>query len=209
MGDGTFLVRDAAARVGGLRTAGGGFEDSLDCRERDTGALLSAAVVRGFFVTGASMKSSSSDSSWTTLFLPAVRAVVVSKSMSISSSGTFLPFRAAFEGGWETTRSGTELKKSLSGFVGAVLFALLATRSATLAASFSLIFPISSSRFFSSTLLFTKFYPTYQRKSRSLSLKGGMRWREYINMFLERIFHDILQSTFIIFIQKRRNRLSQ
>jgi len=141
------------------------------------------AVVRGFFVVGRSMNSSSSsDNSCTTLFLPAVREVVVaSKSISISSSlGIFFPLARAVvvEVGWETTLSGAELKNSSSGFVGAVVLAVVAIRSATLAASFSLIFPISSSRFFSSTLLLTKFYHTHiSENSRSISLKGAVRWR--------------------------------
>ena len=83
----TFLAREAAAREGVFRIAGGGFDDSLNCLERETVGFEGA--FRGFLEIGISV-TSSSDISCATLFFLAVGLSLMS--ISSSSAGRFLLF---------------------------------------------------------------------------------------------------------------------
>jgi len=155
----TFLARVAAAREGALRV-GGALEATLD--SLDTTAVffpaplaLAAALDvfagarRGFFAGGESRSSASSSPSATSLFRragPLMPFVVGRESTSISSS-LIRPFRDV-----------ERLKKSSSAAALDVFFAARDfSRSAIFVADFSFILLISSSRFFSSTSLLTRF----------------------------------------------------
>ena len=156
----TFLARVAAAREGALRV-GGALEATLDSLDTTAAVFLPAPLAlagaldvfagarRGFFAGGESRSSSSPSSSETSLFRragPTVPFVVGWESISISSS-LILSFRDA-----------ERLKKSSSAAALDVFFAPRDfSRSAIFVANFSFILLISSSRFFSSTSLLTRF----------------------------------------------------